>query len=136
MVNSGMLICSFFLKKRFQRGDEELLPLNAEYDYEVENDCNNHFGSAIDLFKKFCEESVQGSDDEKAMKLFAIEDSSFITYQHASYSALSFVVNSGSYGIESEITDRKTGNVNYVCTENDAPGIYFSESVLSFNPIP
>lgn len=121
MVNNGMLICSFYLKKRFQRGEEELLSLNSEYAFVDEDGKCHHFVNALDIVKRFCDAYVEGTDDEKAMKLFSIEENSAKMYVHPSYSALSFIVNSGSYGLESEITDRRTRKVSYRCSENDAP---------------
>ncbi len=121
MVNSGMLICSFYLKKRFQRGEEELLPLNSEYEFIDEDDIQHHFENALDIIKRFCDISVEGTDDEKAMKLFSVAADSAQIHNEPAYSALSFVINSGSYGIDSEITDRKTGKVRYKCSEDDAP---------------
>lgn len=121
MINNGMLICSFYLKKRFQRGDEELLPLNLEYEFVDEDDNHYHFENALDIVKHFCDASIEGTDDEKAMKLFSVQENSDQIHSKPAYSALSFIINSGSYGIESEITDRKTRKVSYRCSENDAP---------------
>ena len=121
MINSGMLICSFYLKKRFQRGNEELLPLNLEYEFVDEDDNHHHFENALNIIKHFCDASIEGTDDEKAMKLFSVEASSAQIHSKPAYYALSFIVNSGSYGIESEITDRRTRKVRYRCSENDAP---------------
>lgn len=121
MINSGMLICSFYFKKRFQRGNEELLPLNLEYEFVDEDDNHHYFNNALDIIKHFCDDNIEATDDEKAMKLFSVESNSAHIHSSPSYSALSFIVNSGSYGIESEITDRRTRKVRYRCSENDAP---------------
>ena len=121
MVNSGMLICSFYLKKRFKRGGEELVPLNAEYEFANEEGRCSHFENALDIIYHFCQRSITGSDDEKLMKLFSIESNSIQKSHCSSYSVLTFIVSSGSYGIEAEITNRHTREVKYTCTEDDAP---------------
>lgn len=120
MVSSGMLICSFYLKKRFQRGDEELLALNSEYEFKDEDENSQYFQDALDIMLQFCNSSINGADDEKSMKLFAVEADSIQRDDKAAYATLSFVVSSGAYGIESTITDRRTRKVKYKCGEDDA----------------
>lgn len=120
MVNNGMLICSFYLKKRFQRGDDELWPLNSEYEFKDEDENSRYFQDVLDIMFQFCNESIEGADDKKAMKLFSVEADSVQREDKAAYSTLSFIVNSGAYGIESTITDRRTRQVKYRCGEDDA----------------
>ncbi len=120
MVNSGMLICSFYLKKRFQRGDDEPLPLNSEYEFKDEDDNSQYFQDALGILSQFCTESIEGADDEKSMKLFSVVENSVQREDKAAYSTLTFIVSSGNYGIESTITDRHTRQVKYQCGEDDA----------------
>lgn len=116
-----MLICSFYLKKRYQRGDEELLPLNSEFEFKDKNNNYYQFENTLDIFKCFFDNNTEGTDDEKAMKLFSVEKCSDQIHEKTTYSALSFIVNSGSYGIEYKITDRNTRKVSYNANENDVP---------------
>ena len=114
MINSGMLVCSFTIKKRFSRTGN-LYHLNECVQIQ-----NHNYDDAVDVLFAFCQENEKYTDDSASMKMFSIDQDSIRTIDQAAYKALVFTINSGNYGIESEITDRYTGNVNYVVTEDDA----------------
>ena len=117
MVNSGLMICSFYLKTRFHRGHGELCPLNHKY---ITEDEEHAYTDVIDMITAFCEKHSAFSDDAKSMKVFSINDNSVMEYDTETYHAMSFTISSGSYGLESNITDRRTKKVRYRRTANDA----------------
>ncbi len=65
-------------------------------------------------------ENVNPKDDENSMKLFSINQDSIKEHDTQQYHAITFIVSSGSYGIESEITNRRTKEVKYHRTRDDA----------------
>ena len=38
MISHGLLICSFFMKKKYSRTEDEILALNGSYEYDEVND--------------------------------------------------------------------------------------------------
>ncbi len=116
MVNSGMMICSFYLKTRFAR-NEELYKLNSRF---VTRDENHAFDNVKDMIVSFCSKHFNFADDELKMKMFSVDEKSMSLYDEDGYSAVSFTIRSGAYGIESDITDRTTKKVKYRRTSDDA----------------
>ena len=114
MINSGLMICSFYLKTRFLRR-EETYHLNHNYRTE-----DKAYTDILDIMTAFCEKHFSFSDDEKNMKMFSINDSSVTVYDAELYRAMTFTISSGAYGIESNITDRSTKIVKYRRTTDDA----------------
>lgn len=114
MVNSGMLICSFLIKKRLA-SSEDSYALNKEI---LVGD--TRYDNAMTLFHDFCLSKTSYVDDEKAMKLFSVDSGSIVTHEDTISCALSFTVKSGAYGIESVLTDRNTGEEKYRATIEDA----------------
>lgn len=114
MVNSGMLICSFLIKKRLA-ASEDSYALNKEI---IVGD--SRYDNAMTLFHDFCLSKTAYVDDEKAMKLFSIDSESILIHDDNISCALSFTVKSGAYGIESVLTDRNTGEEKYRATIEDA----------------
>lgn len=114
MVNSGMLICSFLIKKRLA-SSEDSYALNKEI---LVGD--TRYDNAMTLFHDFCLSKASYVDDEKAMKLYAVDSGSILMHDNNESCALSFTVKSGAYGIESVLTDRNTGKEKYRATIEDA----------------
>ena len=119
MLHSGLLVCSFFIKKRYERGDSKAIELNKALEVET-IDHTESFSSAWDLFTRFLNENVNPKDDENSMKLFSINQDSIKKHNTQQYHAITFIVSSGSYGIESKITNRRTNEVKYHRTRDDA----------------
>lgn len=118
MVNSGLMICSFYLKKRGHRGFEVRHSLNAPY---TTRDGNRTYTDVFDMFYSFCEKYTALLDDEDAMKLFSVKEGTVAPYDEAGvYRAMAFTISSGSYGIESSVTDRHTKKEKYKKTQDDA----------------
>ena len=116
MVNSGMMICSFYLKPRYAR-TEKLYLLNGRY---LTRDGERLYNNVFDMLISFCSKHFKFADDEIKMKMFSIDEGSVETHNYESYQALSFTISSGAYGIESNITDRTTKQVKYRRTIDDA----------------
>lgn len=118
MVSSGLMICSFYLKKRGHRGFEVRHPLNAPYTI---GDGRRTYTDVFDMLCSFCEKHVPLLDDEDAMKVFSIKAGTVTMHNKAgSYRAMTFTISSGSYGIESSVTDRHTKEEKYKKTQDDA----------------
>lgn len=105
ITSQGMLVCSFNLKQRFSRGEENVYPLNQQYELKLENETLRIEDSAK-FFQIFCQENSKFTDDTIKMKLFSVKENSFCKIVRDTYTAVSFVIKSGGYGVEGEITDR------------------------------
>lgn len=117
MISSGLLVCSFYLKKKFSRCNDNVIDLNRKINDE-EN--NSEYADIFELFNFFLNDASRTKDDERSMKLFSVFPETITNYDSETYRATSFVVNSGSYGLESEITDRISGQIKYKRTRDDA----------------
>lgn len=116
MISSGLLVCSFYLKKKFSRSNDNVIDLN----HKISDEENNEYANIFELFSSFLDEVRQTKDDERSMKLFSVPPETIKSYDSETYRATSFAVNSGSYGLESEITDRISGKIKYKRTRDDA----------------
>jgi len=110
MINSGMMICSFFLKKSFSRGTDNVLMLNHAYDF-AQDDVTLTFVDCFKMFEAFCLSHYESTNDDKKSKTFSVEQGSVITYDDDLYRAMAFTIISGGYGIESDLTDSNTNEV-------------------------
>ena len=112
MVNSGMMICSFFLKKRYTRSNlENICKLNSRYDFINDDGAIISFEDVFGILKSFCKEHCINVNDEKKSKTFSIEKNSISYNDSDTYRAMSFTVISGAYGIESDMTDSNTNEI-------------------------
>lgn len=112
MVNSGMMICSFFLKKRYSRGNvEDICKLNSRYDFTRDDDTVVSFADVFEILGGFCEENYVNINDEKKSKTFSIEKNSVKYCNTDTYRTMSFTIISGAYGIESDMTDSNTNEI-------------------------
>lgn len=119
MTNCAMLVCSFYLKKKFCRGDSEIYSLNQEIITNVEENPKT-FTDFFDLLSSFCEKNTSFSDDEKSRKMFSVKSGSTSFKDATTYRAMSFVIQSGSYGVEADMTNRHTMEISYHRTEDEA----------------
>ena len=120
MAANGMLVCSFYVKKRFSRSEDSFLPLNQTIEIKPSEDETVEFDNIFHLIQVFCRRNEEFLDDEKRQKVFSIKRKSYIFKDCPTYSYCSFVVRSGSYGVEGDITDRITQRVTYRRSENEA----------------
>lgn len=119
MVNYGMLVCSFYLKKRFSRGEENVLPLNNPFSVERDDE-TVEFENIFSALNDFCLRYSDFSDDERRQKVFSVKEESFQEYDSGTYRCASFIIKSGSYGVEGDITNRHTHEISYHRSENEA----------------
>ena len=85
MINSGMMICSFFLKKSHSRGLKKVYQLNHEYGYEKEDDVISYV-DFFDMLKKFCQKYSYNINDDKKMKTFSIPKGSIKEIERETFS--------------------------------------------------
>lgn len=111
MINSGMMICSFNLKKSYSKGTDKIINLNHRYDAIQEDDTVVSYSDIFDMIKSFCEQNKNNINDEKKMKTFSIKDDTIEMTETDTYRSLAFTVVSGAYGIESDMTDSTTDTV-------------------------
>lgn len=115
MITHGLLICSFYLKKKYSRSENEILQMNQEYEYD-----GILYNNVFSLFNCFVRNYVELADDEKMMKMFAIDDNSVKYEERDGYAIESGIIHSGAYGTESEITNKTTKEVVYRRGKDDA----------------
>ena len=115
MITHGLLICSFYLKKKYSRSENEILQLNQEYEYD-----GTLYNNVFSLFNGFVQNYMELADDEKMMKMFAIDYNSVKYEEKDGYTIESGIIHSGAYGTESEITNKTTKEVVYRRGKDDA----------------
>ncbi len=127
MANHGMLVCSFFLKKRFgQETADSIYALNENFEVNKSGiDGPITFVDSFELFKNFCFINNDISDDEQKQKIFSIEENSMQETDTATYHTLSFIIKSGNYGVEADMTDRKTKKVIHHRSADEAAVMKF-----------
>ena len=113
MIKHGLLICSFYLKKRFSSDD--VIGLNEEYEYKGYNYIN-----VMKMMEEFFDSYSDYVDNEKNMKLFSIDCDSIKVMNDKKSSYIYGVIKSGAYGMESQITNKDSGEISYVRTKDDA----------------
>lgn len=119
MVSCGMLVCSFYIKKRFSRKNKSVYNLNHEI-VSVADEEEISFSDIFDLVNLFYENSKDFVDDEKEKKMFSIKEGSKNMVETETYRAVSFIIQSGGYGVEADMTDRHTQEVSHHRTEDEA----------------
>lgn len=107
-----MMICSFFLKKRYSRGKvEDICKLNSEYTFTKDDDTGVSFADVFEILDAFCGEHYANINDEKKSKTFSIEKNSVKYSDTETFRTMSFTIISGAYGIESDMTDSNTNKI-------------------------
>lgn len=115
MITHGLLICSFYLKKKYSRSENEILELNREYEYD-----GNKYSDVFSLFDQFTDNYKELADDEKMMKMFSIDSDSIRQESKDGYTIQSGIIHSGAYGTESDITNKMTKEIVYRRGKDDA----------------
>lgn len=115
MISHGLLICSFFMKKKYSRTEDEILALNGSYEYDEVT-----YDNIFSLFSGFYDNYTELADDEKLMKMFSIDRGSIKRDVREDYVAESGIIHAGSYGTESDITNKTTKRVVYRRNQDDA----------------
>ena len=120
MNSYGMLLCSFFMKQRFKKGNENVYKLNGEYNYIDDVGNQNSYEDFFAIMQAFCKKYEDVADDEKEQKLFSIKKESVSVSETDTYKTMSFIIMSGSYGIEGYIKKRITYETVHVRTRDQA----------------
>ena len=60
MISSGLLVCSFYLKKKFSRGNDNVIDLNRKINDE-EN--NSEYADIFELFNYFLNDASKTKDE-------------------------------------------------------------------------
>lgn len=115
MISHGLLICSFFFKKKNSRKENDIIALNNSYEYDEVN-----YDSVFLLFEGFYKNFTELADDEKSMKMFSIDGDSIKRNNREEYVVESGIIHSGSYGTESAITNKNSKKVVYQRSKDDA----------------
>ena len=119
MTSSAMLVCSFYLKKKFCREDSKIYNLNQEIVANID-DSTETFSDFFSLLSLFCNKNESFLDDEKSRKMFSIKSGTVTSYDESTYRAVSFIIRSGSYGVEADMTNRHTMQVSHHRSEDEA----------------
>ena len=113
MLNHGLLVCSFLIRKKYVK--DEIYALNADYQYD-----DKLYHGIIEMFCEFFSNYKEFHDDEKLMKMFSVDQDSIKIEEKPEYFMLSGIIRSGAYGIESQLTNRTTNKVTYKRGKDDA----------------
>lgn len=125
-----MLVCSFYTKKRFeQEKGNTRFSLNDIFEVnrtDVEGSIT--FLDIFELLHQFCSINEEFSDDTEKQKVFSVSKDSIQMFSTDTYRAMSFVVESGNYGVEAVMIDRKTRQATHRRSADEA-------AVMKFNCI-
>lgn len=113
-----MLLCSFKIKEKKKR-KTNYIPLNKEIKCQKKGlsyTCNNIF----EIIKSFYVENEGNYNDIKKQKLFCIKKDSFKTYENDTYYCCSFIIKSGNYGIEADMTNINTNEISHHKSKEEA----------------
>ena len=77
MISSGLLVCSFYLKKKFSRGNDNVIDLNRKINDE-EN--NSEYADIFELFNYFLNDASKTKDDERRKKIVSALRDTIINY--------------------------------------------------------
>ena len=128
MVNHGMLVCSFLIKKRFaQETEESIYSLNDIFEIKKDDEEETRkFSDVFEFLQLFCRTNEALKDDTEKQKLFSISSGSVQMHDKATYRAMSFAVRSGNYGVEAVMIDRKTRRETHRRSADEAAVIEFN----------
>ena len=114
MSRLSMTACSFQLRKKNKRKVEAICGLNDKIDYGEQG-----IKDFLDIFKEFWKDNSEYQIDDCDEKIFRCDDK-FVIVEQNEYRYFFGKIYSGSYGIESEITDTLTGKIVYKKKKEDA----------------
>lgn len=121
MNNLSITACSFHTRKRNKKGIEGICGLNKPKNYtNKERKEEKLFPNFMEVFKDFWSKNCEYSKYIEDQKLFSFDKNVKIEGEEENYEYFMGRINSGSYGIESEITDIETNEVVYKKKGKDA----------------
>lgn len=125
MLRVGLRISSFTIKRRYAK-QGNFIPLNNEIECKTNDDKVFTVKDFFELINKFVDYYATYDDNEKQMRMFTISQESRDYKKSKGFRTLSFIIRSGTYGIESDIINRRNGKLQYKRDEEDADIKQFS----------
>lgn len=113
-----MLLCSFKIKEK-KKQKSDFLFLNKEIKCK-KDDSNCNYDNIFNVIDDFCKKNIESYNDEKKQKLFCVKKNSLKKQEFDTYNCCSFIVKSGNYGIEADMTNINTNEVSYHKSKDDA----------------
>lgn len=121
MNDLSITACSFHTRKKNKKGIEGICSLNNPKIYkDRKKKQQKEFKNFMEVFIDFWESHNKYSNYLEEQKLFSFDENVKIIGEEPKYSYFMGKINSGAYGIESEITDIETNEVVYKKKEKDA----------------
>lgn len=121
MNDLSITACSFHTRKKNKKGEEGICSLNNPKQYiDKEKKEEIEFSDFMEVFKDFWSKNIEYSNYIEEQKLFSFDKNVKIEGEEWNYKYFMGRINSGSYGIESEITDIETNEVVYQKKGKDA----------------
>lgn len=121
MNDLSITACSFHIRKKNKKGIEGICQLNNPQFYkDKEKNEEKNFSNFMEVFIDFWEKYGEYNNYADEQKMFSFDKSVKIEGEEENYTYFMGKINSGSYGIESEITDIETNKVVYKKKEKDA----------------
>lgn len=101
--------------------------MNEAFEVNQEGTENNvTFFDIFDFYNQFCAENQELSDDTEKQKLFSIARDSVEMFDTETYRAMRFAVESGNYGVEAVMIDRKTKRATHRRSADEAAVMRFN----------
>lgn len=121
MNDLSITACSFHTRRKNKKGIEGICSLNRPSIYkDKENDEEKEFLNFMDIFMDFWKKHGEYNNNVEEQKLFSFDQMVKIEGEERDYKYFMGKVNSGAYGVESEITDIETNKVVYKKKGKDA----------------
>lgn len=121
MNDLSITACSFHTRKKNKKGIEGICSLNKPKLYkDKEKGEEKGFPNFMEVFMDFWERYGEYTNYIEEQKLFSFDKSVKIEDEEVNYKYFMGKINSGAYGIESEITNIETNKVVYKKKDKDA----------------
>lgn len=121
MNDLSITACSFYTRKKNKKGIEGVCSLNKPKIYKNKKTKQEiEFRNFMEIFINFWDLYHKYDNCIEEQKLFSFDENVKIIGEEPKYNYFMGKINSGAYGIESEITDIETDEVVYKKKEKDA----------------
>lgn len=121
MNDLSITACSFHTRKKNKKGIEGICSLNRPSVYkDKETKEEIEFLNFMEIFIDFWKKYGEYNNSIEEQKLFAFDQDVKIEGEEKGYKYFMGKINSGAYGVESEITDIETNEVVHKKKENEA----------------
>lgn len=121
MNDLSITACSFHTRRKNKKGIEGICSLNKPSIYkDKDNEEEKEFLNFMEIFMDFWKKHGKYNNNVEEQKLFSFDQMVKIEGEERDYKYFMGKVNSGAYGVESEITDIETNKVVYKKKGKDA----------------